>query len=359
MDTASLLYLTAIPKLGANRIKKLISAFKSPENVLNARADEISMIPGFDKKIADSIVRNRDDKFVEKQLKILEAMNAGIVSLWDNEYPENLKNIFDPPILLFVRGEFKDKDKFSISVVGSRSPSVYGKLAAEKLSAELVRDGITIVSGFARGIDSVAHRSALDSGGRTIAVLGCGVNIIYPPEQRGLFFRIIDNGAVISEYPFDTPPDPYNFPRRNRIISGLSLGTLVVEAGEKSGALITANQALEQNREVFAMPGHINFPTSRGTNDLIKSGAKLVQSGNDIIEEIAPHIKKKDIEEKVIPELTQDEQIVFSILSESPVHIDKVAELSGKKTSEVSVVLLNLELKGIVKQLPGTKFIRI
>ncbi|MFC1726306.1 DNA-processing protein DprA [candidate division KSB1 bacterium] len=359
MDISGLLYLTAIPKLGANRIIKLINAFKTPENILKARVDEISMVPGFDKKIAELIVKNRNKKFVENQLKILNLIGAKIISLWDKEYPENLKNIFDPPILLFVRGEFKENDKFSISIVGSRSPSIYGKLDAEKISAELTKEGLTIVSGFARGIDSAAHKSVLDSGGRTIAVLGCGVNIIYPPEQRRLFFRIIDNGAVISEYPFDTPPDPYNFPRRNRIISGLSLGTLVVEAGEKSGALITANQALEQNREVYAMPRNISFPTSKGTNELIKSGAKLVQSGSDILEEIAPHIKKKNIEEKVLPALTDDEKKVYGILSEEPIHVDKISELAGKKTSEIPMILLNLELKGIIKQVPGAKFMRI
>lgn len=359
MDIPSLLYLISIPKLGSNRIKKLINSFKSPENVLKARVDEISMVPGFDKKIANSIIKNRNDKFVEKQLKILNKTGSCIISLWDKEYPENLKNIFDPPILLFVRGSFNERDKISISIVGSRSPSVYGKLAAEKLSSELAKEGITVVSGFARGIDSVAHKSAVDNGTRTIAVLGCGVDVIYPPEQKKLFFKIIDNGAVISEYPFETPPDAFNFPKRNRIISGLSLGTVVVEASEKSGALITANEALEQNREVFALPGNINAPTSKGTNKLIKEGAVLVQSVNDILEEIAPHLKRKTIEKTILPDLTGNEMQVFKVITDTPVHVDMIAELSKKDVSELSMILLTLELKGIIKQVPGAKYIRI
>jgi len=359
MNIESILYLMSVPGLGANRIKKLIDGFKTPENVFKAKISDICMIPGFERKIAEAVINKRDDKFVSSQMKILKSTGAKIVTLWDSEYPDNLKNIYDPPLWLFIRGEIKKEDKVSVSIVGSRSPSVYGKLAAEKITEGLSKQGVTVVSGFARGIDSIAHKTAVKSGWRTIGVLGCGVDVIYPPEQRGLFFNIIENGAIISEYPFRTKPDPYNFPRRNRIISGLSLGTLVVEAGEKSGALITANQALEQNRDVYAIPGHINSPMSKGTNKLIKNGAKLVQSTDDILEEIAPLIKEKQIEEKIIPDLTKDEKLVYEILSDNPIHIDKISEFSKKNSSELSMILLNLEFKGVVKQIPGAKFIRV
>jgi DNA processing protein len=262
-----------------------------------------------------------------------------------------------------VRGELKSGDKFAVSIVGSRKTTPYGRWFTERVSQDLARYGVTIVSGMARGIDSFAHGGAISGGGRTIAVLGCGVDVIYPSENRNLFAKIIDHGAILSEFPMGSPPEAGHFPRRNRIISGLSIGVVVVQANEKSGSLITANYALEQGREVFAVPGNVGTESSRGTHRLIKEGAKLVESSEDILEEIIPQWKREGeatqkVEAAPKPDLTHEEKSVFELLGETPLHIDAIIRESRLDAGKVSSLLLDLELKGLVSQWAGKGFSR-
>jgi DNA processing protein len=295
------------------------------------------------------------------------------ITVGDAEYPKILKTLHKPPKALYVNGSFKEEDDFAVAIVGSRRASVYGIEMGEKLGYDLALRGVTIVSGMARGVDSAAHRGALKAKGRTIAVMGSGHGHIYPDENKDLYKRIAESGAVISEFENDVSPLPQNFPIRNRIISGLSLGIVVVEAAKNSGALITADFALEQGREVFAIPGKISSLTSEGTHELIKDGAKLVQSAEDIIEELGLHEiepmagKEKDLKEEKISNktvryvynsLTEDERKVYKILSDEPLYIDDVVKRSGVELSKVSKVSLALELKRLIKELPGKQFIR-
>lgn len=278
------------------------------------------------------------------------------ISISDKGYPKNLRNIHGPPPVLYVKGGILPKDDIAVGVVGSRKASIYGLETCEKLAFELASMGVTIVSGMARGIDSAAHRGALKAGGRTLAVFGCGIDYIYPPENKSLAEKIEKSGALISEFGLGVEPMPYNFPRRNRIISGLSLGVIVVEAARNSGALITAAFALEQGREVFAVPGKINSATSAGVHQLIKDGAKLVGSVDDIIEELHLKIEVMDVsqnEEKSDIKLEEEESRIYSILSDEPKHIDDIIKESGLSSSKVSNVLLALQLRKLIKELPG------
>ncbi len=253
-----LLRLYSIPGIGSGRMRQLIGNLGSAQTVLDAPVQKLIRVPGVDRAIALKIKRSVDEKFVEQQLKLLQQFNIKLLTFWDDEYPESLKRIFDPPAFIYYKGSLKPEDKLALAIVGTRVPTQYGKIVTEQLCKDLVENDITVVSGLARGIDTQAHRSVIMNRGRTLAVLGCGLDRIYPPENKKLAEEIEGNGALISEYPLGTMPDAGNFPRRNRIISGLSLGVLIIEAGMKSGALITAFQALEQNREVFAVPGPIN-----------------------------------------------------------------------------------------------------
>jgi DNA processing protein len=295
------------------------------------------------------------------------------ITLDDRAYPKNLRNIYDPPKALYVNGTLRDSDDVAIALVGSRRASMYGLEMCEELAFEVALRGVTVVSGMARGIDSAAHRGALKAKGRTIAVMGSGHNDIYPPENKDLYEEIVKTGAVLTEYENDMPPLPANFPQRNRIISGLSLGVVVVEAVRNSGALITANFAAEQGREVFAVPGKVSSPTSSGTNDLIKDGARLVQSADDIMEELSlAEMKpvsgeaKGEIDEKIAKKvkayiynsLTEDERKVYKVLSDEPAYIDEILRTTGITPSKMSKVLLNLELKRLIKEMPGKQFVR-
>ena len=286
------------------------------------------------------------------------------LSFADKAYPTNLKYIYDPPSVLYVKGNIIPEDNVAIAIVGSRRATYYGLQNAEKLAFELAIKGIAIISGLARGVDSAAHRGALKAGGRTIAVLGSGLNVIYPPENEKLAQEVARNGAVISEFPQDTPPFKQNFPRRNRIISGLSLGVVVIEAAKKSGALITANCALEQGREVFALPGKIDSFTSQGTHDLIKDGAKLVQTTEDIIEELEPlmseYIKQAKSESKaaVEPNLLGEEKQIYFCLSSEATHIDEIMQKVALSYGKLLTNLLKLQHKKLVKELPGKLFVK-
>jgi len=303
-----------------------------------------------------------------REMERLQATEIRVTTLGEADYPEALRWIPEPPPVLYIWGTLRHEDSLAVAVVGSRKPSPYGQLAAQRLSAELARYGFTIVSGLARGVDSLAHQGALQAGGRTIAVLGSGINVVYPPEHRRLYEAIRDHGAVVSEFPFDTKPDRWNFPRRNRIISGLTLGTLVVEASDQSGSLHTARHALEQGREVFAVPGRIDVPSSRGTNNLIKRGAKLVEGLDDILEEFPEAVRLAVRQRSTAPvpmdalqmptDLTPDEARVLGLVPPEETHIEAIIHASQLPAQAVASILLTLELRGLVRQFPGTFFVR-
>jgi DNA processing protein len=354
--------LSLTPGLGSILIKRLLDQFKTPDVVFQVSKKELLNIEGLGGKVADAIRCGPLEKEVQKELGLLKKVGGTILTLNDDAYPKRLKEIYDPPALLYVRGGLKKEDDLAVSIVGSRKTSPYGREMTEKISRDLARNGVTIVSGMARGIDSVAHWGAVSEGGRTIAVLGCGVDVIYPSENRNLYAKMIDQGAILSEFPMGSPPEGGHFPRRNRIISGLSIGVIVVQANEKSGSLITARYALEQGRDVFAVPGNIGAEGSRGTNRLIKEGAKMVESSEDILEEIMPQWKKEDdrLQKGEAPrrDLTREEEILYEILGENPLHIDAIICETQLDPGRVSSVLLNLELKGLISQWPGKCFVK-
>ncbi|MBI5215833.1 MAG: DNA-protecting protein DprA [Ignavibacteriae bacterium] len=367
-----LLVLSRIPNIGPNRLRALVSHFDDASNIVAASAKEIAHIDGFSKKLASEILAffkgeklPEARKYAEQQLSKLNKYEGNIISFWDKQFPDALKRIDDPPVMLFMKGTFDELDCYSIAIVGTRVPSTYGTMMAEKFSEELTKIGITIVSGLARGIDTIVHSSTLKTGGRTLAVIGSGLDVIYPPENKKLYERIPEQGAVVSEFPMGTKPDAGNFPRRNRIISGLSLGTLVIETDINGGAMITAAMALNQNREVFALPGNLDSKRSKGANTLIKNGqAKLVESVDDILTELAsklkPILKKSDkVPIKPHIELTLFEQTIFNVMDEKPLHIDVITQHAGVSTSDALVQLLSLEFKGLVRQLPGKMFVKI
>jgi DNA processing protein len=361
--------------VGNVAFKTLIEAFGSPQKVFEAPLPHIKAVPGIGAGTAHQIRDFADWKKVETELEGAERAGVSIVTSQDPLYPPSLACIYDNPAFLYVKGSLSDED-INVAVVGSRMASTYGRYTTERLCRELAMRGITVVSGLARGIDSAAHRGALSGRGRTIAVLGCGIDIVYPSENERLFKEIAENGAVVSEFPMGTAPNAPNFPARNRIISGLSLGVVVVEAGEKSGSLITARVALEQGRDVFAVPGSIDTSGARGTNKLIKQGAKLIENVDDIIEEILPQTRRKPLpaslvegrknpggrrEKSPAPKdhaLTESEMALWQILSEKPVHIDHIISSAGLSAREVLNILLRLELQGLITQRPGGMYTR-
>jgi DNA processing protein len=358
--------LHLVPGVGRITFKKLVGYFGHPRHAMQATAGQLTRVAGIGPKIAQAISGFPAARAVERELRAANAAGCLIVTQDDEGYPSLLKTIEDPPPVLYVKGDLGEPTAPGVAVVGSRRPSTYGKVVAEQLARGLAACGVTVVSGLARGIDSVAHVNSLESGGRTIAILGCGLSYMYPPENHRMAERISQQGAVVSEFPMTTKPDRLNFPLRNRTISGLSLGTVVVEAGERSGALITAQWALEQGREVFAVPGNVTAPTSRGTNRLIKMGAKLVEDVNDILEELPQYALagKRDRapaqEEFCQVDSTPDERRVLEVLDAVETrHIDWIIEQAHLPTSLVSSLLLRLELEGKVTQLPGKLFLKV
>lgn len=359
-----LFLLLSVERIGPAKIRSLLSKFRNLHNIFNASINELQEVEGISRELSSRIRkissrRSEIKSFVEKELTKLDKIGGRIITVWDEDYPPLLKKIYDPPLILYVKGIFDEKDKYSIAVVGTRVPTNYGKLQTERIVSDLASQGITIVSGLARGIDSIAHTSALKNKTRTIAVIGSGLDVIYPSENKKLFEQISENGVVISEFPLGTKPDAVNFPKRNRIISGLSLGTLVVETGINGGAMQTARLALDQNREVFAIPGNLGVRQSEGTNLLIQRGeAELITSADDILTEL--ELKLKPVVGKNIPkpekELNMFEEKIYNSLSNEPLHIDKISELTNLSTSDCLVHLLSLEFKGLVKQLPGKVF---
>lgn len=355
--------LNLVPGIGSIAYRNLISTFEDPRRVFQAPRKELERIEGLGPKLVETIQDFPVEKRLKNELNLMEKNTVSMVTYRDPGYPRNLLAIYDPPPVLYVRGKFEAGDDLAVAIVGSRMATRYGKTLTEQLGRDLAAQSVTVVSGMARGIDSAAHRGALLGRGRTIAVLGCGVDVTYPSESRGLMREIVARGAVISEFPMGMKPHSSNFPRRNRIISGLSVGVVVVEATRQSGSLITANYALEQGREVFAVPGNVGFPTSQGTNRLIKQGAKLVERVQDILEEILPQWKGQNgtdgkVDDRPRPTLNEEERLIFSLLGSEPVHIDRLITQSHWDASRVSRVLLNLELAGLITQLAGKQFIR-
>ncbi len=364
IDLEQLINLNAVLGVGPTRLRALVAFFRSTDKIFQSSIKELTSVNGVDYKTAKSIQSYSNHKFGADQLKKAVTEDIKIIHFWDDAYPENLRRIYDPPVCLYVKGNFEKQDKFAISIVGTRLPTSYGKIIVEKISKDLAKKGLTIVSGLARGIDTLSHWAALHVKSRTIAVLGSGLDIIYPPENKKLAKSIFTCGAVISEFPLGTKPDAPNFPRRNRIIAGLSLGTIVIEAGIKSGALLTANYALEHNREVFAVPGNINSPRSDGTNQLIKDGARPISGANDVLTDLAQPLKyflknEKEPENKMPENLSDIEKTILETLNENPIHIDKLAPKIGKSTAETLSLLLPLEFKDLVKQMPGKLFVKI
>lgn len=353
--------LNMTPRLTPNRFHLLLENFQDPKKVWAASENELQRIPGF-KKFAKSFCQNRAKVNLDKELEEIEANNLRIVTLEDEHYPSTLKNLSTPPPVLYLKGEYTKQDELALAIVGTRRCTPYGKLAAEKIAKELTKAGFTIVSGMAVGIDSAAHKGALAGHGRTIAVLGSGFSHIYPRENLDLMKRIVDCGCVISEFYTDFWPTKWSFPQRNRVISGLARGTLVAEAPQKSGALITAKLALEQGKEVFAIPGSINNENSRGTHKLIKEGAKLVENIRDIIEEF-PYLKTiledRSPESKEKPPLSNQEEEVLEALSYQPVHIDEVIESTGLTVTQISSVLLSLQMKDLIREVQGKRYVKL
>ena len=363
-ELTDLKLLLSVEGIGPGKIRNLLSKFRTTEKILASQYSELIEVNGISTNLAKRIQRINHRRIIiqdelEKELTLLDKMRANIITVWDKEYPSILKKIYDPPLMFYTLGNFEEFDKYSIAIVGTRKPTNYGKVQAERFAADLVNQNITIVSGLARGVDSVSHKSALKNNGRTISVIGSGLDVIYPPENRKLFYEVAERGVVVSEYSPGTKPDAQNFPKRNRIISGLSLGTIIVETGATGGALQTAQFALDQNREVFAVPGNLGVRQSDGTNILIQKGeAKLVRNAEDILVEL--ELKLKPVLGKNIPKPKMDlnffEESIMQSLSNEPLQIDKIASLTNLSTSDCLVHLLSLEFKGLIKQLPGKMF---
>ncbi|MBU0986867.1 MAG: DNA-processing protein DprA [Proteobacteria bacterium] len=355
--------LKSVPGIGNHLFKRLIDRFDSPGHIFKASHEDLLNVDGMSPRLVSAISRHKLPEIVKKDIDLLAQKNYKIITLADKDYPPLLLHIPDPPPFLYVYGSL-DRTINNIAVVGSRNATGYGISTARRLCMDLASFKMTIVSGMAKGIDTAAHEGALAGKSKTIAILGSGLERVYPAQNLKLFHMIAENGAVISEFPLLTEPDAHNFPQRNRIISGISLGTVVVEATKRSGALITARLAAEQNREVFAVPGNIHSFKSAGTHALIKQGAKLVEHALDIMEElqiVAQGFDKKnqrlqkDTKDISIP-LSSEESMVFNTLGPYPVHIDEIVRKLCMEPGKLSGILLQLELKGVVQQSPGKIF---
>ena len=357
----SWLALKMIPNLGNVTYKRLLDRFGDPANVFTAKLNDLIEVEGLRPETARRIVSRAWQGNPEDELMRVRRCGAKLVTVLDPSYPTDLREIHDPPPLLYVKGNDIPQGKTIVSVIGSRNPSHYGLKITEEICQGLARRSIAVVSGMARGIDSAAHWGCLRGHGFTVAVLGSGIDIVYPESNSKLFDRIVEKGSVITEFPLGAPPEAKNFPIRNRVISGLSKGVVVVEASRRSGSLITASLALEQGREVLAVPGSIESFKSTGTHLLIKQGAKLVESADDILQELGldyPHSKERATDKKgAPPPLDEDEKRIYDILGDYPIHIDQIVRQSEKDAAWVASLLTRLELKGVITQLPGKMFV--
>ena len=343
--------------IGPTRLRTLLDAFGNLETAWHATAKDL-LAAGLGPKTVQTLIETRDRLDLSQEVSRVAELGIHVTTWQDEDYPIRLKEIHSPPPVLYVWGEIKPQDRWAAAVVGTRRATTYGKTTAREVSSALAASGVTVVSGLARGIDSIAHQAALEVGGRTLAVLGSGLDQIYPPEHRKLAESIAGNGAILSDYPLGTRPEPRNFPPRNRIISGLSLAVIVVEAGVGSGALITADFAGEQGREVFAVPGDIHRRTSQGTNRLIRSGARPLVSPEDVLEALNMDVvARQEVADEVLPE-DDSERRVLDVLSSEPIHVDELQAKCGLPISQITASLAMLELKGRARQVGGMQYIR-
>jgi DNA processing protein len=369
-NSLSWLALALTPGLASRLSARLLKKFESPEGVFRASkgALESCDLPGAE---AETICGRKAFPRAEKELAAIRKIDGcGLINWSDPEYPQSLLQIYDPPVLLYVRGDPQILNLPSLSIVGTRRPTLYGAQMAERLGRELAARGVVIVSGMARGIDALGHKGALAMNGRAVGVLGTGINVCYPKENKKLFETVLECGAILSEFPLGAHPAPENFPIRNRIVAGMPLGTVVVEGAQYSGSLITARLAMEFSREVFAVPGNVTQPVSFAPNQLIKQGAKLVTCGEDVIEELPTPIRaalvkaeQPESEQRNLlaaASLNSVEKKLYDLLNcDPPVHIDDIVESSGLNSSEVLATLFMLEMKGVVRQLPGKQFSKV
>jgi len=351
-EVATLVKLSGIKGIGEARLTKLISTFTPISAVFLANNNELAKIIG---KEFIPAIKDAYRKTVEPELQLLNKLGAKLITFKAEDYPPNLKLLPDAPPVLYIMGEILPQDQLAIGIIGARKATHYGRTIAEKFAYELAISGVTIVSGMARGIDSCAHQGALKADGRTIAVLGCGIDIVYPPENSELMQHICEHGACISEFPLGMPPLKGNFPARNRLMSGLSLAIVVAEASEHSGTFSTVEWALEQGKEVFAIPGNILSETSKGPNRLIQDGAQIATSAQEVMEYLG--IKPIIVEQKK-PKLSEEENKIWEHLSYEPIQVDKLAEILNLPVQKILSSLLNLELQGIVRQIPGRNFVK-
>jgi len=361
----ALIALNLIQRVGPVRLRQLLGHFPDPPSILAASLGELRRVPGIGDDTATAIAEWESTTDLTRELRRIEEYGCHVLTQEDEAYPALLREIYDPPIVLYVQGQLRTEDKNAVALVGSRRATPYGQEMARRLSYQLAYVGVTVVSGGARGIDTAAHQGAMQARGRTIAVLGNGINIVFPPENAGLFERIAAQGAVVTQFPFNRRADKQSFPIRNRIVAGMTTGTVVVEAGLSSGALITANMAVDAGRQVFAVPGRIDSATSKGCHELIKKGAKLCEGAEDVLTEfeyLFPPSNRPAAPNATgtLPALTlsEHEQKVFDAIGPSETTMDEAIRFSGLPASTVSATLLGLEMKRLVRQLPGRLFVR-
>ena len=359
-EITQIINLLNVPNLGPQRVRNLLTHFENGDNVFHASKKELCRRSGVDIGLAEAVLKYKDFGFGEEEVEKAEKAGVTIYTIWDEEYPMLLKKIYDPPVILYTKGQPLKKEEDAVAIVGTRKLTPYGRSMAKSIAKVLNTAGITVVSGLARGIDTIAHKETVKNKSRTIGVLGCGIDVVYPAENRKLFQDIYDRGAVVSEFKFGTKPDGGNFPQRNRIISGLSHATGVVEAGHKSGAILTAFNAVDQNRDVFAVPGRATDAQSKGTNRLIRNGAFPLERGKQIIEQIQQRLFKprQPLQETIDLHLSDDERTLLKHLNHQPQHIDDIVSTSGVNLTKTLTLLLGMELKGAVIQLSGKQFVR-
>ncbi len=357
-ETDAYIALNTLGSIGPVNFHNLLRRFGCAAKAFKASASQLEEVPGIGPKTASQIAACKPEKTAARERDAARKTGASIVTLLDDGYPKNLTLSHTPPPVLYIAGKVVSEDALAVAVIGTRSPTPYGRIAAENFTAMLAGRGLAIISGMARGIDTLAHKAALAAGGRTLAVMGSGLDKCYPPENSGLFKEIAAAGAVISQFPFGAEPDKRNFPIRNRTISGLSLGVLVIEAGEKSGTMITAYGALDEGREVFAVPGRIDSPRSVGCHRLIQKGAKLVLTPDDVVNEFPPGVRAVLAAPgtKETPPLPPDAERVLALLREGEQHVDTLVEQTGLPSGVLLGILLEMELAGRVRQLPGKLF---
>jgi DNA processing protein len=366
-SSLSWLALALTPGLASRLSGRLLKEFGSPEEVFRAPLPRLERckLPA---AVAQAVFKKQAFKRAEKKLVSIRGIeNCRLLSWTDPEYPQSLLQIYDPPVLLYVRGDAQVLNLPSISIVGSRRPTLYGTQMAERMGREIAARGVVVVSGMARGIDALAHKGAMTVNGRAVGVLGTGINVCYPKENKKLYEKVLERGAIVSEFPLGTHPAPENFPIRNRIVAGMPLGVMVVEGAQYSGSLITARLAMEFGREVFGVPGNVTQPVSFAPNQLIRQGAKLVTNGADVIEDLPTPVRamlvqaeQPEAEQRnllLAASLNSSEKKIYDLLnSDEAVHIDDIVERSGLNSSEVLATLFDLEMKGIVRQMPGKQF---